>query len=172
MKRSAIRLFALVFMASQLLYSAALLASNDESIASQLNIYIFPENGQDKEQQEYDEYQSYKWAVEQTGVNPINPPEVEAEQIDTSPDGSAVKGSAKGAAAGAAVGAIAGDAGKGAAIGATAGAVRGKRSKNYHDAKAQEQANAEAEQATEELMNNFKKAFAASMEGRGYSVKF
>ena len=93
-------------------------------------------------------------------------------QIDTSPEGSAVRGSARGAAAGAAIGAIAGDAGKGAAIGATAGAIRGKRAKNYHDHKAQEQANAEAETANVELMDNFKKAFAAAMEGKGYTVKY
>jgi len=108
-------------------------------------MYIFPQNEQDVEKQEFDEYQSYKCADEQTGVNPLNPPEIEAEQIDTSPDGSAIRGSARGATAGAALGAIAGDAGKGAAIGATAGAIRGKRAKNYNDHKAQEQANTEAE---------------------------
>ena len=155
-----------------LLINTMTYANNDKSIASNLNIYIFPKSGQDKETQELDEYQSYKWAVEHTGVNPLNPPEVEAEQIDTSPDGSAIRGSARGAAGGAAIGAIAGDAGKGAAIGATAGAIRGKRAKRYSDYKSQEQANADAENASEEMMNSFKKAFAAAMEGKGYAVKY
>ena len=92
--------------------------------------------------------------------------------MDTSPDGSAIRGSARGAAAGAAIGAIAGDAGKGAAIGATAGAIGGKRAKNYNDDKAQEEANTKAQTANEAMMNNFKKAFAAAMEGKGYTVKY
>ena len=167
MKSKAIKLIALLVLFS----SYTLFAGNEQSISSQLNIYIFPNDGQDAEKQEYDEYQSYKWAVEQSGVNPLNPPEIEAEEVDTSPDGTAVKSSAGGAAKGAAIGAIAGDAGKGAAIGATAGGMRGVGSKKQNDAQAQEQANAAAAQANEDAMNNFKKAFAAAMEGKGYTVK-
>ena len=172
MKSRKIRILGMLILLGQLFFIYNSFAGDNKSIASQLNIYIFPQNGQDSEKQEYDEYQSYKWAVDQTGVNPLYPPEIEAEQIDTSPDGSAIRGSARGAATGAAIGAIAGDAGKGAAIGATAGAIRGKRAKNYHDFKAQEEANTEAQTANEEMMNNFKKAFAAAMEGKGYTVKY
>ena len=145
--------------------------SSTESIAKSLGLFVFPSKDQTKEQQELDEFNCYKWAKEQTGIDPINPPEVEAEQVDTSPDGSAVRGAARGAAAGAAIGAIAGDAGKGAAIGAAAGGMHGRRAKKYNDAKQQEAANQAAEEATEEMMNDFKKAFSACMTGKGYTVQ-
>ena len=141
------------------------------SIAKGLGLFVFPSGGQSAEQQETDEIACYKWAKEQTGIDPINPPQVEAEKVDTSPDGSAVKGAAGGAAAGAAIGAIAGDTGKGAAIGAVVGGLRGRRAKRYGDAKEQQAANQAAEDKTEEMMNNFKKAFNACMTGKGYTVQ-
>ena len=95
--------------------------NKSQSISKAVGLYVFPANDQDKETQEYDEFKCYKWAVEESGVDPINPPDVEAEATPTGPDGSAVRGAARGAAVGAAIGAISGDAGKGAAIGATAG---------------------------------------------------
>ena len=145
--------------------------AQEETIAKGLGLYVFPSEDQDKEQQELDEYNCYKWAKEQTGINPIKLEQVEAEQVDTSPDGSAVVGAAKGAAAGAAIGAIAGDAGKGAAIGAAVGGMGGRRGKVAGDAQEQQQ-NEQAAAATEkELMENFNKAFSACMEGKGYTVK-
>jgi len=47
----------------------------------------------------------------------------------------------------------------------------GRRAKAYGDQKAQQKANQTATQATEELMNNFKKAFSACMTGKGYTVQ-
>ena len=132
---------------------------------------MFPSNDQSQEQQDADEIACYKWAKEQTGVDPIDPPQIQAEQVDTSRDGSAVRGAARGAAAGAAIGAIAGDAGQGAAIGATVGGVRGRRSKKAGDAAEQAQANEAAEQQTQELLDNFNKAFTACMTGKGYTVQ-
>ncbi len=146
-------------------------SQDDMSIAKGLGLYVFPSNDQDSDQQEMDEYKCYKWAKEQTGVDPINPPEVQAAQVDRSVDGTAVKGAAVGAAGGAAIGAIAGDAGKGAAIGAVVGGVRGRRAKVVGDEREQ-QANNQAAAATEkELLANFNKAFSACMEGKGYTVK-
>ncbi|MDW7690697.1 glycine zipper domain-containing protein [Flammeovirgaceae bacterium SG7u.111] len=141
------------------------------NIGKSLGLFIFPTKNQDAATQDADELACYKWAMEQTGVDPINPPQIQAEQVDRSADGSAIVGSARGAAAGAAIGAIAGDTGKGAAIGAVAGAMRGRRAKAYGDAKQQQQ-NTQAAAATEkELMDNFKKAYSACMEGKGYTVK-
>ena len=145
--------------------------AQETTLASGLGLFVFPSNDQDREQQDADEYACYKWAKEQTGVDPLNPPEVQAEQVDRSADGTAVRGAAGGAAAGAAIGAIAGDAGKGAAIGAVAGGLRGRRAKVVGDEVKQQQNNAAAAAATEEMMNNFKKAFSACMEGKGYTVK-
>jgi len=161
----------LVVLMFMLLIPFAAMQAQEAGIAKGLGLFVFPSNDQDKEKQDFDEFQCYKWAKEQTGVDPINPPEVQAEKVDTSPDGSAVRGAAGGAAAGAAIGAIAGDAGKGAAIGAIAGGLRGRRAKAYGDQKAQQQANQTATQATEEMMNNFKKAFSACMTGKGYTVQ-
>jgi len=146
-------------------------AQENTTIGSGLGLYVFPSNDQNKEQQDADEFACYKWAKEQTGIDPINPPEVEAEQVDRSADGTAVRGAARGAAAGAAIGAIAGDAGKGAAIGAVAGGLRGRRAKVVGDEMEQQQNDAAAAAQEKEMMDNFKKAFTACMEGKGYTVK-
>jgi len=146
-------------------------AQENTSIGSGLGLYVFPSNDQNKEQQDADEVACYKWAKEQSGVDPINPPQVEVKQADTSLDGSAVVGGAKGAAAGAAIGAISGDAGKGAAIGAVVGGLAGRRARIAGDQMEQQQ-NVQAAQAQEQaMMDNFKKAFTACMEGKGYTVK-
>jgi len=90
------------------------------------NLVVFPANNQSNQQQKEDEFDCYLWAMEQTGIDPLNLPKVEVE-VQSGPTGGAVRGAAGGAAAGAAIGAIAGDAGEGAAIGATVGAIRGRR---------------------------------------------
>jgi outer membrane lipoprotein SlyB len=91
--------------------------------------------------------------------------------VETGPDGSAVAGAAGGAALGVAIGAISGDAGKGAAIGAVSGAVLGRRRGNMVKASEQNQANNQAAQANFELEDGFKKAFAACLEAKNYTVK-
>jgi hypothetical protein len=150
---------------------SAMAQNSTASISSGLGLYVFPSNNQDAATQENDEIACYKWAKEQTGVDPINPPQIEAEEVETGPDGTAVRSAARGAAAGAAIGAIAGDAGKGAAIGAAAGGMGGLRARRHGGAAAQQQANAEADTKEQELMNNFKKAFTACMTGKGYTVQ-
>ncbi len=136
-----------------------------------VDVYVFPANDQSQEQQEKDQTECYKWAVQQSGVDPLNPPKVEAEQVQSGPDGSAVRGAARGAAAGAAIGAIAGDAGEGAAIGAVAGGLRGRRASRVGKAQQQQANNQAATQANTDLMNKFKKAYTACLEGKGYTVK-
>jgi uncharacterized membrane protein len=96
---------------------------------------------------------------------------VEAAKVDTSPDGTAVVGAAKGAAAGVAIGAIAGDAGKGAAIGAVVGGLAGRRARRVGDAQEQEKNNEAATQQQTAMIDSFKKAYSACMEGKGYTVK-
>ena len=145
--------------------------AQESTLASGLGLFVFPANEQNAEQQDADELACYKWAKQQTGVDPLNPPEVQAEQVDRSVDGTAVRGAARGAAAGAAIGAIAGDAGQGAAIGAVAGGLRGRRAKVVGDEMEQQQNNATAAAQTQEMMANFNKAFSACMEGKGYTVK-
>lgn len=141
------------------------------TLSNGFGLYVFPSNNQSTEQQDADEMACYRWAKEQSGVDPMNPPEVVAAEVDRSVDGTAVRGAAGGAAAGAAIGAIAGDAGQGAAIGAVVGGIRGRRSKVVGDEREQQANNAAASAAQADLMNNFKKAFSACMEGKGYTVK-
>ena len=144
---------------------------NSQSIAKGLGMYIFPSEGQDQATQDADESACYKWAIQQTGYDPLNPPTVHAAQVDQSADGSAIRGSARGAAGGAAIGAIAGDAGKGAAIGAVMGGVRGRRAKKGGDAAQQQANNQAAVNKANELEADYKKAFAVCMEGKGYTIK-
>lgn len=145
--------------------------TNAQSISKSLGLHVFPSNNQDQATQEADEAECYKWAINQTGYDPINPTVVQSEQVDTSADGTAVRGSARGAAGGAAVGAIAGDAGKGAAIGATVGAARGIGAKKGGDAQKQQANDQAAAQASADLAADYNKAYSACMEGKGYSVK-
>ena len=141
------------------------------SLTAKLGIYVFPANNQTPDQVNKDENDCYQWAVQQSGVDPLNPPQVQAEQVPTGPDGAMIRGGARGAAGGAAIGAIAGDAGKGAAIGAVVGGVRGRRAHNAGNAAAQQNANAAAQQTEANMIDSFKKAFSACLEGKGYTVK-
>jgi len=140
-------------------------------IAKGLELYVFPSEEQNQQTQDADEMACYKWAMEQSGYDPINPPEIQAEQVDRSVDGTAVRGAARGAAAGAAIGAIGGDAGEGAAIGAVVGGLRGRRAKVVGDEMEQQHNTAAAAAKEKELLDGFKKAFSACMEGKGYTVK-
>ena len=93
-----------------------------------------------------------------------------------------MRGAARGAAGGALIGAIAGDAGTGAAIGATVGIIRGGRQQRQANAASDEQAAGEAgkqvqqqykqqKAAYDQQIGDFKRAFSACLDSRGYSVK-
>ena len=119
-------------------------------------LYAYPTRGQTPEQQSRDQQECAGWAVQQTGGYPPA-----SSQGPSS--GGAVRGAAGGAAAGAVGGAIAGDAGKGAAIGAaTGGLIGGVRQHNRN----RQQAN-QAQQANDA----YRRAYAACLQGRGYSVQ-
>lgn len=139
---------------------------------SQANkVYVFPSKGQSQAQQKKDEYECYNWAVQQTGLDPLNLPKVEAPPPKTGPTGGAVVGAAKGAAAGAAIGAITGDAGEGAAVGAVVGGIAGRQKSKQAQAQANQQAEASAAAKEQEMRDSFKKAFSVCIEGKGYTVK-
>jgi len=133
-------------------------------------LVVFPANKQSHQQQKNDEFECYLWAMEQTGIDPLNLPKVEA-QVQSGPTGGAVRDAAGGAVAGTAIGAIAGDAGKGAAIGATAGAMKGMRAGRQAQTQQNQQSQAQATATEEEIKNSFIKAFSVCMEGKGYTVK-
>jgi hypothetical protein len=140
-------------------------------ISSGLKLYAYPGKGQSQQKQKADEFECYKWSMQQSGIDPLNTPKTQAPPPETGPTGGAVKGGAKGAAAGVAIGAIAGDAGKGAAIGAVAGGAAGRRQGKKAQAQHNQQSQAAAanqEQATKE---SFTKGFSACLEGKGYTIK-
>lgn len=131
-----------------------------------MDIFVYPSKGQSKEQQEQDEFGCYKWGKEQTGFDPTQPVQ---QATAPPPQGGAVKGAAGGAAVGAIGGAIGGNAGKGAAIGAGVGALTGslKRRKSEQQQHAAQQ---QAKQQYEGNVNGYRRAYAACMTGRGYTV--
>lgn len=118
--------------------------------------YVYPMNGQSPDQQNRDQQECSGWAMQQSGYSP-------SQASAAPPTGGVVRGAAGGAALGAVGGAIGGDAGKGAAIGAATGAlfggIRQHRQRGAQAAQSQQSADA------------YSRAFAACMQGRGYSVK-
>jgi len=77
--------------------------------------YIYPNQGQNPQQEQFDKGQCYSWAVQQSGFDPANPQVATAPPpMQQAPKGGMVRGAAGGAALGAVGGAIGGDAGEGA----------------------------------------------------------
>ncbi len=138
--------------------------------AAAQDLMIYPNDDQDKEQQEQDEFQCYRWARDETGFDPMEVPTA----TEAPPQQSAKKGGVgRGAVRGAAVGGIV-DGSDGAKTGAAAGAlVGGMRRSSQNKSEAQAQAQWEQEQAANyaQNRNNYNRAFAACLEGRGYTVR-
>ncbi len=111
---------------------------------------VYPQRGQSPQQQQRDENECSNWATQQTGYRPSG----SSSSDDGVISNRALRGAARGAGVGAIGGAIGGDAGAGAAIGAAVGGITGGI--RNHDEKAQR--------------NDFDRAFASCMEGRGYTV--
>ncbi len=150
-----------------------LLGQNNSSIGSSLGLFIFPNDGQDQKQQNADELECYTWAKGQTGYDPMNPTQIQAGQVDTAGDGTALKGALGGAAAGAAIGAFSyhNDAGGGAAIGAILGGLRAGRAKKQRDAQQQAQNEAMAKAQMQQMAEHYTKGFSACLEAKGYTLK-
>lgn len=129
----------------------------------------YPAKGQSAAQEDKDTGQCQVWAKKKTGVDPV----AIAQQPAAPPPGPAVgggervQGAARGAAGGAVIGAIAGDAGKGAAIGAAGGTMVG----GHRARKNQKATQQSAEAQKQNKINTYNRAFAACMEGRGYTMK-
>ncbi len=122
----------------------------------QAEVFVYPAKGQSQDQQGKDEYECSKWAKSQSGVDPSAPAQANrGERV-----GGTASGAAKGALVGAGIGAIAGDAGKGAAIGAVGGGVAGRRGSINRE-----------QQGAQQERNAYDRAFAACVEGRGYTAK-
>jgi hypothetical protein len=151
-------------------------AAAQQSLASTLNVYVFPTAGQDAQQQSIDEGTCYNWAVQNTGSDPFAlQKQAQQQQQQTQQAqqqaqhvgaGAGAQGAVGGAAAGALIGAIAGDA---------AGLLAGRSAGRHARASATQQATQQGQQAqaaTAQQIDNFKKAFSVCLEGNNYMVKY
>lgn len=160
--------------------------SGGKSLASSMEVYVFPKEGQSADQQSKDEFSCYDWATSNTGSDPFDLNKQSAAQAEETEKakaaaeqtgrGAGVRGALRGAAAGALVGEIVDDdASDGAEIGAAAGAIsarrNARRAKEEAKAKAEKQGDAK-QQATKEQLGNFKKAFSVCLEAKDYLVKY
>lgn len=150
--------------------TAALAFVGAGELSSMFGVYVYPAKGQSSAQQANDESVCYKSAKAKTGVDPANlPPATPAPS--TVRQRGAVQGAARGAAGGAVIGAVAGNAGQGAAIGAASGALLGRGRQNAVNNAEYHYAQANAQNQRSASVNNFRRAFAACVESKGYTVK-
>ncbi len=157
-----------------------------KTLAATMEVYVFPAEGQAQDQQSKDEAACYTWAVETTGLDPFALAKQAEEQKQKTAEakeqaakagaGAGATGAVKGAAAGALIGEIASDdPGKGAAYGAAAGMIAGRRARARAQRSAKEQAEKQGQQAqaaTADQVENFKKAFSVCLEAKDYLVKY
>lgn len=174
-----------ILLLSMLLVIGAAQAQQ-KSLSATLEVYVFPTDGQDSSQQSVDEGECYEWAVNNVGMDPFDAAkqadaaaqqsDAQKQQASESTRGAGAGGAVKGAAAGAVIGEIANDdASEGAAWGAAIGAVSSRRRARAAEAEAHQQAEAQEQQtvqATEEQVDNFKKAFSVCLEAKDYMVKY
>jgi hypothetical protein len=144
------------------------------SLNKSLGMYVFPAKDQKPEQQAIDEQACYSWAIQQSGVDPLNLTPTQPQAVDKSPDGSVAAGAAMGAIGGAVIGGIVhpyyhsgGAAVAGAMVGGMAGAAR----KAKKDAQKEQQAQQTAAATDQARIDSFRKAYSVCLEGKGYSVK-
>jgi Glycine zipper len=153
-------------------------AASAGDLAAKLGLYVYPTKGQTKDQQIVDEQACYAWAQQQTGIDPTkitvnsdSAAKAAKAKTDSAAAGAGVGGAARGAAGGAAVGAIAGDAGTGAGVGAVTGAAAGRHKKKEAEKQAEQQASTQAQAQATQMIDTFKKAMSACLEGKGYTAK-
>lgn len=142
-------------------------------------VYFYPSAGQTPEQQERDRFECYLWAVRQTGFDPSQPPQVESKRVEVIPvvpgGDSVLAGAFGGAMLGAAVSRPR-HAGENAALGALLGAVIGAAAdsaRQEHVQTVQQRIDRRAPPGygqIERQANDYRRAMAACLEGRGYSV--
>jgi len=161
-------------------------AAQSRSLASTLEVYVFPSEGQDSAQQSKDESECYQWAVSNTGSDPFDlskqrdtnerQAQADLEAAQEVGRGAATGGFLGGAATGALIGEIANDdAAEGAAWGAGLGAIASRRAGRRARAEATAATTDEVatrETSIAEQVENFKKAFSVCLEAKEYLVKY
>ncbi len=137
-------------------------------LAHAQDLFIYAAQGQSQDQQDLDEVQCRRFGTERTGFDPRATPTATTARPQS--QGGAVGGAARGAALGAAVGAIGGNARRGASMGAASGGMMGGMRRR--DSNRQQDQWARQESANyQRNRDEFNRAFAACLEGRGYTVR-
>jgi len=151
---------------TMLLFVATLVAG--PALAQEL--IIFPSQGQSDDQMEQDKYACYQWAKKETGFDPMEVPKAtEPPPKEEAKKGGLVRGAAGGAIVGGIVGGSKG-AKRGAAAGGVVGGARRQRQKREQQHK-EEQWAQEQGANYQQRRNTYNRAYAACLEGKGYTVK-
>lgn len=155
-------------------------------IAVGQQLFVYPARGQNDEQLAADRYECHIWAVKESNFDPsefgdVAPPPVVRVPI---PENESAGATAKGAIAGAIAGAVLGhgnDHTGNVVAGAIVGSAVGAAVEGSGQAKAEQEAQAEAQRQAEEIAkskaeqavrrSNYRRAIAACLEGRGYTVR-
>jgi hypothetical protein len=137
---------------------------------------IYPAKGQSQDQMEKDKFECYSWAKNESGFDPMQPPEAtEAPPKQEAKKGGVGRGAARGAAVGYGAGKVFGDSGsQGAKYGAATGAVVGgsrRRSQQKQQQQAQQQYAQEQAAQYSQSRDGYNRAYSACLEGKGYTVK-
>lgn len=143
-------------------------------------VIFYPNKGQNAEQQDRDRYECYLWAMEQTGFDPSVPHLAPHHRVEIVPEPAPGHDTAVGTAAGAVLGAVLSPRGKtveGAVVGAVAGAVIGSASDAARAQQSRQLQSQYDRQTADQIANlelqasNYRRAMAACLEGRGYTVR-
>ncbi len=144
------RLILITFLIA-LPFSIGVAQESGETLASTLEVFVFPSAGQAADQQSKDESECYSWAASNTGSDPFELQKQSEQQAQQTEQQVAQAKSA------------------------TQGAVAGRRRSRAASQQAQQQAQqqgAAQQQATAEQVDNFKKAFSVCLEAKDYMVKY
>ena len=135
------------------------------------DVFIYPQKGQSAEQQDKDKYECYNWAKENSGFDPMAAPTTSSPRPRTEEKS---HGILKGAAVGAVGGAILGDSSKTTRRAAAAGGLLGGVRQHQHNSSEQQRVDNWEQRESASYANNrsnYNRAYAACLEGRGYTVK-
>ena len=139
---------------------------------------VYPAKGQSQDQTERDKFECYNWAKQESGFDPMKTPTASSPRpVREKETWGAGKGALGGGLVGAGVGGIAGG-GRGALIGGALGAgggaaVGGMNRSSQRKREDQRQRDWEQQEVSKYRAGRsaYNRAYAACLEGRGYSVK-
>jgi len=157
-----------------LIAAAGLFALLPGALTAQ-ELMIYPAKGQDAQQQEKDKFECYGFAKGQSGFDPMaQPTTTTAAPQKEAPQGGVARGAVGGAVGGALIGAVTGNTKKGAAVGAVGGGLFGgarRSQQKQRETHNQQQWEQREVQNYSQNRNNYNRAYAACLEGRGYTVR-